>query len=115
MRSAHCGVTETYGGGVMRLPGVGAHLTGQVDGGGIEVGDVRRSHRTFSEPWSAVGPLCRNTLIRSFSAVAFLDFLMARFSLMDLPDFLLGDCRGDLSDMTLPGCLGRYRYTSTER
>jgi hypothetical protein len=34
--------------------------------------------------------------------MAFLDFLIARFSLMDLPDFLLADCRGDLSDMTAP-------------
>jgi hypothetical protein len=32
-----------------------------------------------------------------------LSFLIARFSLMDLPDFLLADCRGDLSDMALPG------------
>jgi hypothetical protein len=35
-----------------------------------------------------------------------LDFLSARFSLIDLPDFLLADCRGDLSDMTLP--FGRW-------
>jgi hypothetical protein len=39
-------------------------------------------------------------------AAAFLDFLSARFSLMDLPELLLADCRGDLSDMmhhSLPG------------
>jgi hypothetical protein len=43
----------------------------------------------------------RNTAIRSVSAMAFLAFLIARFSLMDLPNFLLAECRGDLSDMTL--------------
>jgi hypothetical protein len=32
---------------------------------------------------------------------AFRDFLIARFSLMDLSDFLLADCRGDLSDTAL--------------
>jgi len=84
---------------------------------------VRLRHRTISRmrsraygargrhravlPGSSVdsglrGPLRRKTPIRLFSAVALLDFLTARFSLMDLPDFLLADCRGDLSDMTLP-------------
>jgi len=55
------------------------------------MGDLRRCDRTFSELWSAPGPLRRKTPIRSFSVVALLDFLMARFSLMDLPDFLLGN------------------------
>jgi hypothetical protein len=67
---------------------VDAHMAGR--GGGIEMGDLRRCHRTSSE-LLAPGPLRRKTPIRSFSVVAFLDFLMARFSLMDLPDFLLGD------------------------
>ena len=31
----------------------------------------------------------------------FFDFLAARFSLMDLSDFLLAVCRGDLSDTAL--------------
>src|SRR5690349_23433639 len=114
MRSVHRGVTEPDGGGVVRLPGMGTHLTGHVDGCDIDMGDVRRRHHTSSELRSAVGPLRRKTPIRSFSTVAFLDFLMARFSLIDLPDFLLGDCRGDLSDMTLPGCCGCSRYLSWE-
>jgi hypothetical protein len=57
MRSVHRRGTEPNGGGVVRLPGVDAHLAGP--GGGIEMGDLRRCHH--------------------------------RFSLMDLPDFLLGD------------------------
>ena len=40
--------------------------------------------------------------MRSFSALAFRDFLIRRFSLTDLPDFFVADCRGDLSDMALP-------------
>jgi hypothetical protein len=43
----------------------------------------------------------RNTAIGVFSPEALRDFLTARFSLMDLPAFLLADCRGDLSVMTL--------------
>jgi hypothetical protein len=39
--------------------------------------------------------------------VAFFDFLIARFSLRDLSDFLLADCRGDLSDMGLPWVVAR--------
>jgi hypothetical protein len=40
--------------------------------------------------------------MRASSAMAFLDFLIARFSLTDLPGFLLADWRGDLWDMALP-------------
>ena len=34
--------------------------------------------------------------MRAFSASAFLDFFIERFSLTDLPGFLLADWRGDL-------------------
>jgi hypothetical protein len=57
--------------------------------------------RSRAQARSARGPLRRKAAIRSFSATAFLDFLIARFCVMDLPDLLLADCRGDLSDMTL--------------
>ena len=52
----------------------------------------------------------RNTVSRSFSAAAFLDFLIRRFSLMDRPGFLATDCRGDLLDMALPADLLRRRW-----
>jgi hypothetical protein len=40
-------------------------------------------------------------------SAAFCDFLIARFSLMDLSDFLLAVCRGDLSDTALAPLSGR--------
>jgi hypothetical protein len=115
MRTAHRGVAEPDGSGVVFLPDVGAHSAGHVDGAGIDMGHVRRRHRTFFQLCSAVGPLRRKTPIRSFSAVALLDCLMARVSLWGIPDFLLRDRRGDLSDMALPGCGGVVARTPLDR
>jgi hypothetical protein len=58
MCSVHRRGTEPNGGGVVRLPGVGAHMAGR--GGGIEMGrHLRRCHRTFSDPNPRIGSAAR--------------------------------------------------------
>jgi len=60
-------------------------------------------------PWNITQPKCIVTqrfspCTASIDAAlaAALACLSARFSLSDLPDFLVIDCRGDLSDMSGP-------------